>query len=208
MLSSLSKKSRAGFDVDQYLQPVPEELGMLMRQPQERCKPRRRRRVMPPVPEKSTSAPDLSSVPPPASQDAQAAAAAVMARVTNAQEMPRSISLPQLRRAGPPTANRSGAGSSRYGRDAQCSESSFQCSVAASSVAATRKGMRRLYKSKHAELLPALVPSAPAKDRDLRSALTGASCHRRQVDACMKPRRCEDLLSQNYERAIFEKYYS
>merc|ERR1719491_1485716 len=62
MLSNLSKYLQ---DVDKYLQPVPEEFSALMKQPQERRKPKRRHCMVPAVPRRSASMSELSSELPP-----------------------------------------------------------------------------------------------------------------------------------------------
>lgn len=198
LLSNFSRRSQLGRDIDKYLQPAPEQLEALARHARE--KPRRRRQM---ASHRSSSTPELPGLPPPASQDAAATAAAVLAEVASAQES--YVSLPRLTLSGARSRSQSGVRS--CSQSAADSEFGCQHSVAASSVAATRKGMRRLYKAKLEGQLPPVKGPCMA-DRDLRAALTGADCHRRQLDAAMNPKRHEDLLSQNFERALFERYYA
>jgi len=203
MLHNLSKRGvcRIGKNFDAYLQPVSEEVKQALARhpPKQKPKPVRRK---PFAQRHSASTPELSSVPP-ASQHAADTAAAVLA--VSAQAFSRdSVSLPRLPGAARQLPNASVAGS-RCGREVAGSEASFQYSVAASSVAANRQHTRRLYRAKLSDRLPALAP--PLHDRDLQSVLTGADCHRRQMDMPMNPKGCEGFMSQNYERALFERYY-
>jgi len=209
LLNSLSKQSRIGQDMDQF-GPTPEEFEALARNPPKPCEKTKRPKVhRSHVTKRSASTPELtqlSNVVPPAGQAAAEAAAAVLEEVASAQALKSSCSLPRL-----PGAVASGGqtrlpnysvASSRRGGDVASSDAGF--SVAASSVAATRQGMRRLYKVKLEDRLPALT-------RKPVQAVTGAAGNqRRQVDSVMNttnPKHSEDFFSQKYEKVVYQRYY-
>jgi len=190
--------------------PTPEEFEALARNPPKPCEKTKRPKVhRSHVTKRSASTPELtqlSNVVPPAGQAAAEAAAAVLEEVASAQALKSSCSLPRL-----PGAVASGGqtrlpnysvASSRRGGDVASSDAGF--SVAASSVAATRQGMRRLYKVKLEDRLPALT-------RKPVQAVTGAAGNqRRQVDSVMNttnPKHSEDFFSQKYEKVVYQRYY-
>lgn len=107
---------------------------------------------------------------------------------THPQEATKSLSLPKLPRGGP--GNRSAACSSR------AADARSECSMAVSAIATNRHKARGLYQAKNADKLPAIPRSWNA-----------GPVKRQQVDVGAYPKRCEDMMSLNHERSLFEKYY-
>jgi ankyrin repeat protein len=201
LLSDLSKRSKwaakNGHNVDIYLEPVPEKLSVPIMQHRDKQKARSRRHGP-----RSSSTPDLAGNPPPASADAANAAAQVMAEVSG--RMQQSLSLPRLPSVGVRRPSNSGAGSRNSGSE----ETSCRSSIAASSVAANRQGMKRLYKRRLVDQLPTVNTSHHRDARFARGiAMPGIGSHQSQVDLAMNPQRCEEFLSQQCERKLFEHYY-